>query len=270
MAIIAHTDLVTALGNARLADAPLPADLTTDPFTDETVAYRCQAALADWLGEHGYGAHVGYKIGATTPAMRELIGVPGPIYGHILDRQVHQSRATLSVNPRCQPAIECELSFRIGRDLKPADAPFRRDAIAAAIDAMYPSIELVENRYGDYRTCALGTMIADDFFHKACILADPIKDWRDLDIADLTVTLDRDNSQIETGISANVMDHPLNAVTWLANTLAARNSGLRAGHIVMTGTVTPAHWLNDYPASVRMTIVGCGSCALTVTARPSE
>jgi len=260
-----NDEFLHALGQARLTGMPLPQSLDNVAPDGEDSGYRVQAKLAKWLISNGQGSHVGYKIGTTNKITQELLGVPGPIYGHMLSSRIYSAPASIAINPDCKPAIECELTFRMKSDVV-GPASFDARSIARHIDAIYPSIEIVENRYGDFRNRALGTMIADDFFHKACVLGGPNESPNELDLANLSMRLLHDGREVETGNSRDVMGHPLAAVAWLANKLLTFGTHLKAGQLVMTGTMSPVYWLQDYPASVRLAVTGLGDCSVTVTA----
>lgn len=260
--------IVEQLGRNRLDGQPLidAARLLPDHETASGEdGYDIQADLAAWLTEHGQGAHAGYKIGATAQGMQELLGVPGPVYGHILSGNVHRSSASVVCNPDCRPGVECEIAFRLGDDLPPSPSPFTRDHIAECVDAVLPAIEIVENRYGDFRSCSIALLTADDFFHKACVLGPAVTDWRDLDLPGSTGRVSIDGEWVETGRGREVLGHPLDAVVWLANKLARRGAGLKAGQIVLTGSMTPVHWIGSTPSRIVIDIDQLGTGSVTLT-----
>jgi 2-keto-4-pentenoate hydratase len=229
--------------------------------------YEIQIQLADWLTEHGQGTLAGYKIGATAKGMQEALGVPGPAYGHILSGNVYRSGSTHACNPRCRPGVECEIAFRLGDDLAPSSSAFTRDDVEARIDAVIPAIEIVENRYGDFRNCSIALLTADDFFHKACVLGDPVLDWETIDLPESVGRTSINGEWAETGRGRDVLGHPLEAVVWLANKLAERGTGLTAGQIVMTGSMTPVHWIDSLPSEIIIEIGGLGTSSVTLTDR---
>ena len=265
----ATDQLVEVLGRARLAGQPLtdPARLLPSQKmgADGEDGYEIQAQLAAWFTAHGQGGLAGYKIGATTKGMQNVLGVPGPVHGHILSGNVLHSSASFACNPDCKPGVECEIAFRLGEDLPPSSSPYTRDDIATRIDAAIPAIEIVENRYGDFRNCSLALLTADDFFHKACVLGDPVLDWRNIDLPETVGRTSINGECVETGQGRDVLGHPLEAVVWLANKLAQRRTGLRAGQIVMTGSMTPVHWIDSYPSQIAIDIQGLGTSSVTLT-----
>lgn len=234
---------------------------------DSAAGYDIQTRLAAWLAGRGQGAHAGYKIGATAKGMQALLGVSGPVYGNILSSNVLRPAASYPCNPDCKPGVECEITFRLGDDLAPSSSPFTRDVIAACIDAVMPAIEIVENRYGDFRDCSIALLTADDFFHKACVLGEPVPNWRDIDLPNVFGRTLVNGELVETGRGEEVHGHPLEAVVWLANKLARRGTYLEAGQIIMTGSMTPVHWIDSWPSQVAIDIEGLGTSSVTLTGR---
>ena len=259
--------LVEPIGRARLAGRPLENAGQLLQAADGEFGYDIQSALADWLTAHGQGNLAGYKVGATTKDMQAALNVTGPVYGHILSSNVLQSGRTFACTPDSRPGIECEIAFRFGEDLPLSSSPYTRDQVAERIDAVIPAIEIVENRYGEFRQCSLALLTADDFFHKACVLGDPIPGWRKIDLPETIGRTCVNGAWVETGQGSNVLGHPLEAVIWLANKLAERDTALKAGQIVMTGSMTPVHWIDDFPSDNTIEIIGLGQCSVELTAR---
>ena len=250
--------LIELLGQARLDGQKVP--LGTPPLNGS--GYNAQQQLAEWLVSRGQGTHSGYKIGATTKVMQALLGVPGPIFGHVLSANVFNSGTSFKCNPACNPGIECEIVFRLGTNLPVAGAPYTREEVVDCIEAIIPAIEIVENRYGDYRIRDIALLTADDFFHKACVLGTPINDWRDINLLSCCGQVIVNGEAVETGYGREVLGDPLEAVVWLANTLAERGAGLSVGQIVSTGSMTQVHWIKNLPQMIEICIEGLGLCAV--------
>lgn len=259
--------LVEQLGRARLAGRPLEDAEGLLAGADEATGYDTQSRLAAFLAAHGQGEHAGYKIGATAKGMQELLGVSGPVYGHILSDNVLLPYGTFACNLASGPGVECEIAFRLGEDVPAASTPLTRDEVAARIDAVMPAIEIVENRYGDFRRCSVALLAADDFFHKACVIGEAVSDWRAIDLPGVTGRVSLDGEQVQTGRGEEVLGHPLDAVVWLSDKLAQRGQGLKAGQIVMTGSMTPVHWIETLPCRIAVEIEGLGTASVRLTER---
>jgi len=105
-------------------------------------------------------------------------------------------------------------------------------------------MEIVDDRYVDYKSLDTPTLIADDFFDAGCVLGQPLEDWRRLDLTALTGVTRINGVEVGRGRSQDVMGHPFEALAWLANSVARRGKGLRAGEFVFTGSVVETKWVN--------------------------
>ena len=229
----------------------------------EAAGYAVQARAREVLGAAGFGALVGYKIGCTNLVMQEALGVPGPAYGGLLAANLHRDEAGFSIAGVQAPGVECEIAEWIGRDTSPADAPFDRWTIGDYVAACSAAMEVVDNRYEDFRNAPFGLMIADDFFQSASVVGPRVETWHALDLAELTGRVHIDGALAGTGQGRNVMGHPLEAVAWLANRLARDGGRLLAGQVVLTGTIVPCQWLGTSPTEVSMEIAGLGRISAT-------
>jgi hypothetical protein len=95
--------------------------------------------------------------------------------------------------------VECEIAVRLARPLPAAGAPYDRAGAAAAVGACMAAIEVVDDRYDDYRTLDTPTLIADDFFNAACVLGEPVEDWQQLDLANVEGRMTIDGSEVGRG-----------------------------------------------------------------------
>ena len=250
------------LGEVRIEAHPVPPIPEEDlPETPED-GYSVQKALHDYLRKNGQGDLAGWKIGATTATMQDYLGVTEPAYGRIMSGTMIESGGTFAAAGFCNPGVECEIAMRLGKDSEVAD--YTRESAADLIAAVIPAIEIVENRYGDFEERGTPTLIADDFFHKACVLGPELTDWRSLDLAALTGRVRLDGEEKAQGKGSAVMGHPLEAIAWLANLLASQGERLRAGELVMTGSVTPVQWLDSFPCRAEIEFDGLGSASLEI------
>jgi 2-keto-4-pentenoate hydratase len=227
----------------RVEVAPLPAAIA--PRTEAEGA-AVQRALSHRAGAASPG---GFKIGATARRMQEYLGLSGPAAGFMAVGDLYHSGATAKFASYLRPGVECELAVRLARDLPPG--PCSPEQAADAVGDLFAAIEIVENRYGELKALGTPTLIGDQVFHAAAVLGEPgMQDWRSLDIGALRGRLVVDGHQRDEGVGADLMGHPMNSLAWLAgSSVAAAFGGLKAGQVIMLGSVTPPVWLTG-PASV--------------------
>ncbi len=229
--------LLAARRSGRPIDG-LPEGLSPDGLDD---AYAIQDQLARLMGR----PVIGWKIGCTSPEAQALLGIGHPIAGRVFDGGLIDSPAALPAAEHMIRGVESEFAFRLAADLPPAAAPFGRDRVSAAVERLYPAIEIIDSAFAQAVWMRIGSasVIADNSGHRALVLGHPTDDWRDRDLAGHSVELRVDGELRDAGSGARVLGHPLEALAWLATDRARRGDGLKAGQIVTTGTCTGFHTL---------------------------
>ena len=172
---------------------------------------------------------IGWKVGLTSPAIQQQFGFHEPVFGCVLDSK--PSGHVFAPNELIAPGFENELCMRLGADLS---GTVSLDEARAAIDAVYPSLEIIETR-GPF-TEQIALALADNAQQKTVILAHRLHCRTDL--ADMTAEVFINGQQVATGKGDAVLGNPLNSVVWLAAKLGAFGRGLKAGEIIMTGSFT--------------------------------
>ena len=199
-------------------------------------AYRIQDAVFERLGEPA----AGWKIGATSEFAQSMLGWREPFAGRVLEPLVFDSPARIPAALLFMRGIEVEFAFRIARDLAAAGAPYDEAAVAAAVAAVHPAIEIIDSRYDDWLAVGGPHLVADNGCHGALVLGAGVADWRGLDLAAVATELWMNGERVGTGAGDKVLGHPLRALAWLANHRAAQGEGLRGGDIVSTGSTCDA------------------------------
>ena len=225
---------------------------------DEAAAYAVQQALHDILTASGHGAVAGHKIGCTTPVMQRYLGISSPCSGGVFAPSVHRSPVSLRHGDFRRVGVECEIAVLLERDLDPSQAPFTAMQAADAVGACMAAIEIVDDRYVDWRRMDTPTLIADDFFAAGCVLGTPVGRERRPDLAAVTGTTLINGIEVGRGRGADVMGHPFAALAWLANALASRGRGLRQGEFVLTGSLVETRWVSQGDTVV-VQVSGLGS-----------
>jgi 2-oxo-3-hexenedioate decarboxylase/2-keto-4-pentenoate hydratase len=256
-AIARAADLLCAARLERRRLVCLPEDCRP---ADERAAYAVQDALHGALTAAGYGQLGGHKIGCTTPVMQRFLNIPNPCAGGVFAPTVRDGQGEFRHADFLHVGVECEIAVRLARDLPAAGAPYDRASAGAAVDACMAAIEVVDDRYEDYRTLDTPTLIADDFFNAACVLGAPLAAWRTLDLAGLRGGMTINRAEVGSGSGGDILGHPLEALAWLADALAARGRCLEAGAFVLLGSVVETRWV-EQGDRVEVEIEGLGRAA---------
>jgi 2-keto-4-pentenoate hydratase len=237
--ILAAAKTIAASRRDRTPLQSLGADVAPQ---DEAGGYRIQDALHELLATD-FGAQVGYKIGCTSAVMQQYLGIPHPCGGGVFAKGVHPSGVSLPAKDFVRVGVECEIAVRLAHDLEPSQAPFTADAVAQAVEAYLPAIEIVDDRYADWQTIGAPTLVADDFFAAGCVLGEPVTRSAAPELLDIVGRAVINGVEDGRGTGADVLGHPHHALAWLANHLASDGKALRAGQIVLTGSLVKTVWL---------------------------
>jgi 2-keto-4-pentenoate hydratase len=251
--ILAAAETIAAARRDRTPLQPLVGDAVPQTEAD---GYRIQHALHDLLAAD-FGSMVGYKIGCTSAVMQQYLGIPHPCGGGVYANGVHPSGAALRAKDFVRVGVECEIAVKLARDLAPAQAPYTAETVAPAIEAYLPAIEIVDDRYADWQSIGAPTLVADDFFAAGCVLGKPVTRSAAPDLLAVVGRAQINGVEVSRGTGADVLGHPHHALAWLANHLAAAGKSLRAGEIVLTGSLVKTLWLSAGD-SVVMELAGLG------------
>jgi 2-keto-4-pentenoate hydratase len=235
-------ELARALHQARRDRVPV-APLTGDrPEMTAAEAYAIQRRLVELLQADGAGEVVGYKLGLTSRAMQEQLGIDQPDYGPVLAAGVHPDGVQVDLDRLLQPKVEAEIAIVLGAPLSGpgCTALDVRRAAAGAVAA----VEIIDSRIRDWRI-RLADTIADLASSAAIALSSRLVPLEALDPRLIGVALTRNGELVATGAGAAALGDPLHAVAWLANTLHPLGVVLEAGHVVMTGALHAAVPLAD-------------------------
>ena len=210
---------------------------------------RFPPALAPSSLEEGYAIQIaaarlrnsplaGYKIGLTTADSQRSMGAAEPIVGRLAAVDLHRSPARIHLGSQHLRIAEAEVVFEIGRALPAGQAPFTERAVADAVCSVFAGLEICDSRFSSPDDLPLPQLVADNSNADLLVVGDSIRDWRESGFAGLPIELTRQDRPALAGSPGRVLGHPLTALTWLANWLAARGEGLMAGQLIASGTCT--------------------------------
>jgi len=227
-----------------------------------SAAYDVQRAYVALQAEARQAARAGYKIGLTSATMQAMCGIDTPVAGVVLDDRVHASGVRLDRSQHGRLGVEFEIAIRLGRDLNPLDRPATLADVEMAVDAVAPAIEIVDDRSCDYKTLDVLSLVADNAWNAGIVLGEFRTSWPDLAAVEGTVSA-KGGEFVGRGRGADVLGHPLLPVVWLANHLGRSGEGLRAGEVVMTGSMVSTKFPTE-PERYRFDLTGLGSVQASV------
>jgi 2-keto-4-pentenoate hydratase len=191
-------------------------------------AYHIQLGLIERRRAAGE-RQIGWKVGLTAPAIQQQFGFHEPVFGCVLDSR--PSGHVFAPADLIAPGFENELCMRLRVDLS---GTVSLDEARAAIDIVYPSLEIIETR-GPF-TEQIALALADNAQQKTVILGAGSALPADPKAIEARVVVN--GQQVAIGTGDAVLGNPLNSIVWLAGKLGAYGRALKAGEIVMTGSFT--------------------------------
>ncbi len=205
------------------------------------------------------GEHViGKKIGVTSKAVMNMLGVYQPDFGYLTDGMVYNEGQAIPMSRLIQPKAEGEIAFILKKTLK---GPGISSAdVLAATEGVMACFEIVDSRIQDWKIKIQDT-VADNASCGVFVLGDRLVDPRDVDLNTCGMVLEKNGDIVATGAGAAALGAPANAVAWLANTLGRLGIALEAGEVVMSGSLAimvPVAAGDN----LRVTIGGIGSCSV--------
>jgi 2-oxopent-4-enoate/cis-2-oxohex-4-enoate hydratase len=227
-------DLVNQLHQAWENASQIPPITDSVPKITVEEAYQIQLKLMAKRIAEGE-AVVGKKIGITAKVVMKMLGVDQPDFGHLMSGMEFQESQSLPFNKFCQPKGEGEIAFLLKKDL--TGPGITRDQIIEATECVIPAFEIVDSRIQDWNIKIQDT-IADNASAGAFVIGSSRTSLKGLDLATCGMVLKKNGEIIGTGNGAATLDHPLNAVGWLANTLGSLGMSLKAGEIILSGSLS--------------------------------
>jgi 2-keto-4-pentenoate hydratase len=205
------------------------------PAGDVDAAYAMQKSLTEhWVSE---GRRlVGAKIGLTNPAVQKVFGVYQPDFGVLFADMAVPDGDEVDLKRLIQPRVEAEVAFVLKQDL-PHERVTSVD-VMRAIDFLLPAIEIVDSRIEGWDISIVDT-VADNASSGLYVLGTQPQSLSKVDLRLCGMVLEHAGEPVSVGAGAACLGNPLNAVVWLAETMARMGSPLRAGDVVLSGALGP-------------------------------
>ncbi|SUA68505.1 2-keto-4-pentenoate hydratase [Oligella urethralis] len=203
---------------------------------------------------------VGKKIGLTSLAVQQQLGVDQPDYGSIFAESAYGTHEVVDGSQWIQPKAEAEIAFVLSKDLDKEHHTFAD--LISSIDYALAAIEIVDSRIADWKISLLDT-VADNASYAAFVLGGRPVPLRKLDLSRCGMYMERQGLEVSVGAGVNCLGNPLNAAVWLANRMVAMGTPLKAGDILLSGALGPMVNLGRQE-SLTAHIEGLGSVTLII------
>lgn len=220
-------------------------------------AYAIQQAMIKNMVATGAKV-IGKKIGVTSKAVMSLLNVHQPDFGMLLDNMLYNEGQVIKADSLIQPKAEGEIAFLLNKDL--AGPGITVADVLAATEGVMACFEIVDSRIQNWQI-AIQDTVADNASCGAFVLGDNLVSPHKVDLNTCGMLLEKNGELVATGSGAAALGSPAYAVAWLANTLGVLGMSLKAGEIILSGslaTMVPVQAGDN----LRVTIGGIGSCSV--------
>lgn len=251
------TNFGDALYEAYVSRTPIAP--LTEQAPDITVddAYKISLRMLERRTAAGESL-VGKKIGVTSQAVMQMLNVHQPDFGYLTDRMMYATGAEIPASSEMiAPRAEGEIAFVLKQDL--IGPGITNADVVRATEFVMPCFEIVDSRIRDWKIKIQDT-VADNASCGVVVMGDRALSPTALDLSTCGIVVSLNGDIISTGAGAAAMGSPLNCVSWLANTLGAIGIPLKAGEVILSGSLVPLQPVEPGD-NMNMVIGGLGACS---------
>ena len=247
-----------ALYQAMVERQPIAPLTEQEPSITIDDAYRISLRMLE-LREAAGARVVGKKIGVTSKAVMDMLDVRQPDFGYLTDDMMYATGAEIPASSTLiAPRAEGEIAFVLKHDLM---GPGVTNAdVLKATDFVMPCFEIVDSRIQDWKIKIQDT-VADNASCGVVVMGERGVSPLDVDLATCGMVVELNGEIISTGAGAAALGSPVNCVTWLANTLSAIGIGLKAGEIILSGSLVPLQPVKPGD-NMTVSVGGIGRCSV--------
>ena len=203
---------------------------------------------------------VGLKVGLTSKAVQQQLGVDEPDFGVLFDDMEHLDGDAITMARLIQPKVEAEVALVVGADL--AGQTLSWSEFLRGLAYALPALEIVDSVIQDWRITLVDT-VADNASSALYVLGNQPVDLGRLDLGALGMQMEVNGQTVSVGTGAACLGHPLRAAYWLARTMAERGQSLKAGQVILSGALGPMVPLRSGDGvRASMGVLGSVSCRM--------
>jgi 2-oxo-3-hexenedioate decarboxylase len=207
------------------------------PELDEALAYKVQDRLIELKCKEENTKRIGRKLGLTSKAKQEMIGVHEPSYGVLLGSMQVFEGEPISITPFIHAKVEPEIAFIFNKEVRGPAVTVAE--ILAATAYIVPALEIIDSRFQGFRF-TLPDAVADNSSSSRFMIGEKFYKPDQLDLKLMGMVFKKNGEIFATGAGAAVMGHPARAIAWLANKLAKLGQSIQPGDVVLSGALSAA------------------------------
>ncbi|USK36571.1 fumarylacetoacetate hydrolase family protein (plasmid) [Bacillus sp. F19] len=210
----------------------------TDKFPELTFeqAYEIQNKLIQRKEQAG-NRRIGVKLGLTSKAKQQMMGVHEAIYGYLMDDMLALEWEPIQYNKLIHPKAEPEIAFLINEDIQGTSVTAKD--ILRVTKFVAPAIEIIDSRYLNFKF-TLADVIADNCSSAKFLVGSKWVSPKDIDLKEIGMYMSKNSEVVTNGTGAAILGHPAASVAWAVNKLGEIGQGLKKGDIVLSGAISEA------------------------------
>jgi len=209
---------------------------------NEKDAYEIQNSLHKVLNQNK-DQIIGKKIGCTTRVMQNYLNISHPCAGTIRKKQCHKSGSILNFSKYYKVGVECELAIRLSKDIYYTNKP-NIEVLYESIKEVVAAIEIVDDRYTNWKNFSANHLIADDFFSAGCVLGDSKPMSSILEMGKLEGLMLINGREVGKGLGSDILGSPIAALEWLVSREDIIGKYIPKEYIILLGSLVETKWLN--------------------------
>lgn len=235
-------------------------DITDYIPENEKDAYRIQNCIHKILNKNGDKV-IGRKIGCTTKVMQDYLDISYPCAGIIREKQCYRSGIILDYSNYHKVGVECELAIRLSKDIHYANKPDIA-ILYESIEEIITAIEIVDDRYSNWKNFTASYLIADDFFSAGCVLGSSRSSFNIKEMGKLEGEMLINGIEVGRGLGNDILGNPISALEWLVSRKDIIGEYIPKGQIILLGSLVQTKWLS-LGDSVEVNIKDIGSASVS-------
>tara|TARA_B110000438_G_scaffold285869_1_gene316459 strand:- start:8171 stop:8935 length:765 start_codon:yes stop_codon:yes gene_type:complete len=203
--------------------------------------------------------YTGWKIGCTTPVMQKYLNISSPCLGRVMQKNIFKNKSNIEFDNFITPGVECEIAVVLSKNF---DYSKKINNLDEIIERIVPSIEIVDDRWTNYKKENTSLLIADNFFSSAIAYSKGSEKIKLDELKKLKGVMKVNNKIIGQGFGRDILDDPQNALKWFLDFDFSDNNFPKAGDIITLGSLVQTFWVskNDF---IEIDIENLGNVEIT-------
>jgi 2-keto-4-pentenoate hydratase len=208
---------------------------------DQEEAYFIQNKIHSLLNSDSDKV-IGRKIGCTTKVMQNYLKIDHPCAGTLRQKNCYNSNDIIDTKLFNKVGVECEIAIRLAEDIFYSKTHKLED-LYPSIESVFPAIEIVDDRYSNWKNFTVNHLIADDFFSAGCVLGNNKFEGNIQDVGKLEGSMFINNIKVGAGIGNHILGNPFNALKWLSSRKDIIGDFIPKNSIILLGSLVETYWV---------------------------